>query len=149
MSVYYVASLNLDHLQTLLELDQICYGGYWGLQSYQAELQRSSSVVLGCFQSDLQTLIGFGILWLVLNEAHIISLAVHPQHRRQGAGRLLLTHLLKKGVDWECEWATLEVRASNQPARCLYEAVGFTQLGQRKHYYSNPREDALIYWKKL
>ncbi len=143
---YAIHSLTLDHLSSLLELDQICYGGYWGEQGYRSELDRDSSLVLGAFESS--DLIGFGILWRVLEEAHIISLAVHPDHRRQGIARSLLQALLKEARAQGCAWATLEVRESNQPAQSLYESTGFQLLGCRKRYYEDTGEDARIYWKK-
>lgn len=143
---YTIRSLTLDHLPWLLDLDQICYGGHWGEQGYRSELTRDSSLVLGGFESS--NLIGFGILWRVLEEAHIISLAVHPHHRRQGIARSLLQGLLKEADHQGCAWATLEVRESNHPARNLYESAGFQLLGRRQRYYEDTGEDALIYWKK-
>lgn len=140
--------LRLDgsHLQALVDLDQICYGGLWGLQGYREELERTHSTVLGCFVKTY--LCGFGILWQVMEEAHIISLAVHPQYRRRGIGTKLLCALLDAAVEQGCEWATLEVKASNRAAQHLYEHHGFRLLGRRHHYYADTGEDALIYWKK-
>lgn len=144
--MYSIIPLTLDHLSLLLDLDQICYGGHWGEQGYTAELTRDSSLVLGSFHDS--DLIGFGILWRVLEEAHIISLAVHPDHRRQGIARSLLGALLQNAHDQGCDWATLEVRESNRPAQSLYESTGFKLLGRRQRYYDDTGEDALIYWKK-
>ncbi len=145
---YIFKHLSLDHLEALLLLDQRCYGGHWGAQGYRDELERDNSVVLGCFDSGSVTLLGFGILWRVLTEAHIISLAVDPAHQRRGVGMRILQHLLREARQQECEWATLEVREHNQAAIQLYEKAGFQQLGQRKQYYSDTGESALIYWKK-
>lgn len=138
--------LTLEHLPALLELDRICYGGHWGKQGYVAELTRETSLVLGAFRSG--DLVGFAILWRVLEEAHIISLAVHPDQRRQGIARALLVDLLQQARDQGCGWATLEVRSGNLPAQRLYESIGFKLLGHRKGYYEDTGEDALIYWRK-
>ncbi len=137
--------LDRSHLQALVELDQICYRGLWGLQGYQEELERSNSTVLGCFVKT--RLCGFGILWRVMEEAHIISLAVHPEYRRRGIGTMLLTALLEAAIQQGCEWVTLEVKESNRAAQQLYENLGFQLLGRRHHYYADTGEDALIYWK--
>ncbi|MGQ9837148.1 MAG: ribosomal protein S18-alanine N-acetyltransferase [Cyanobacteriota bacterium] len=155
---YRLQVLDSTALPQLLQLDQLCFGGHWGEQSYQTELERPSSLVLGAFlknefskdefspNSSGQKLVGFGILWRIEDEAHIISLAVHPAHQRRGLGRTLLVELLNQARDWGCVWATLEVKASNQAALHLYESVGFQKLGERKGYYNG--EDAWVYWKK-
>jgi ribosomal-protein-alanine N-acetyltransferase len=143
---YLLKPLTVADLPGLLQLDTLCYGGYWGEQGYRDELNRSNSVVLGIFHRN--SLIGFGILWCIEEEGHIISLAVDPDYRRQGLGESLLKALLKTALDRQCAWATLEVRESNLPARCLYEKFGFILLGERKHYYHDTNENALIYWKK-
>jgi ribosomal-protein-alanine N-acetyltransferase len=150
---YRLEVLDSTALPQLLQLDQLCFGGHWGEQGYQTELERPSSIVLGAFlkeelslNSSGQHLVGFGILWRIEDEAHIISLAVHPAHQRRGLGRTLLVELLNQARDWGCAWATLEVKASNQAALHLYESVGFQKLGERKGYYNG--EDAWVYWKK-
>lgn len=143
---YLLRSLTIEDLPALLRLDTLCYGGHWAEQGYRDELTRSNSVVLGIF--DHNSLIGFGILWCVAEEGHIISLAVDLEYRRQGIGQSLVETLLKAALDRQCAWATLEVRESNLPARRLYEKLGFILLGERKHYYHDTNENALIYWKK-
>ena len=150
---YRLEVLDSTALPQLLQLDQLCFGGHWGEQGYQTELERPSSIVIGAFlkeglslNSSGQNLVGFGILWRIEDEAHIISLAVHPAHQRRGLGRTLLVELLNQARDWGCAWATLEVKASNQAALHLYESVGFQKLGERKGYYNG--EDAWVYWKK-
>ena len=170
---YRLQVLDITALPQLLELDRRCYGGYWGEQGYRAELERPTSTVVGVVAEPVavaascslgrtefsppspdlapptqttQALVGFGILWRIEEEAHIISLAVDPGHRRQGLGRRILEALLDQARAAGCRWATLEVRASNYPAIRLYESAGFQRLGRRKGYYNG--EDALVYWKK-
>ncbi|MFQ3583656.1 MAG: ribosomal protein S18-alanine N-acetyltransferase [Cyanobacteriota bacterium] len=150
---YRLEVLDSTALPQLLQLDQLCFGGHWGEQGYQTELERPSSIVLGAFlkeewfpNSSGQNLVGFGILWRIEEEAHIISLAVHPAHQRRGLGRTILLELLHQARSLGCAWATLEVKASNQAALHLYESVGFQKLGERKGYYNG--EDAWVYWKK-
>ena len=78
----------------------------------------------------------------------MMNVAVHPDYRRRGIGERLITELISqlKGMGNEC--LTLEVRASNHGAIALYEKLGFTEVGRRKNYYRNPREDALILRKE-
>ncbi len=153
---YRLQVLDITALPQLLELDRRCYGGHWGEQGYRAELERPTSTVIGAVvepgdrgekTSPTPTLVGFGILWRIEEEAHIISLAVDPDHRRRGLGRRILEELLTQARAAGCCWATLEVRASNHAAIRLYESAGFQLLGRRKGYYNNG-EDGLVYWKK-
>lgn len=156
-ATYDLEVLDSAALPHLLQLDQLCFGGHWGEQGYRTELERPNSKVLGAFlkkelspnsfdRSSDRNLVGFGILWRIEDEAHIISLAVHPAHQRQGLGRKILLELLNQARDLGCAWATLEVKGSNQAAIHLYESVGFQKLGERKGYYNG--EDAWVYWKK-
>ncbi|MEG4145524.1 ribosomal protein S18-alanine N-acetyltransferase [Microcoleus sp. Pol12B5] len=93
------------------------------------------------------TLIGIGCLWAILEEAHIIMLAIHPQFQGQGLGQALLLALLKSACDRQLERATLEVRDSNLAAVSLYKKFGFKEAGRRKRYYEDTGEDALVMWR--
>ena len=84
------------------------------------------------------------VMWLIVDEAHIATIAVHPDFRRQGiAARLLITALLNAFQNQMIQ-ATLEVRAGNQAAQVLYQNFGFTVVGVRAHYYRDNHEDAWI-----
>jgi ribosomal-protein-alanine N-acetyltransferase len=152
-AAYGLEVLNSATLPQLLQLDHLCFGGHWGEQGYRTELERPSSTVIGAFREEAlppnssgRDLVGFGILWRIEDEAHIISLAVHPAHQRRGLGRTILVELLNQARDLGCAWVTLEVKASNQAAIHLYESAGFQRLGERKGYYNG--ENAFVYWKK-
>jgi len=87
-----------------------------------------------------------GCLWGILDEAHITVMAVHPDVKRQGLGQAMLLALLERARLRGLERATLEVKASNQPAISLYQKFGFKVAGTRKGYYQDTGEDALILW---
>ena len=89
------------------------------------------------------TLLGYGGISLVADEAEIITVAVSPAHRRQGIARALMEHMLYLAEDARAS-VYLEVRASNTPARELYLSLGFAETGVRKNYYTSPREDAVL-----
>ncbi len=92
-------------------------------------------------------LVGYGMMSMAANEAHILNLCVHPSFQRCGYGRRILNHLLKLAKQKQVEIIFLEVRPSNQAAINLYQQIGFNQVGMRKKYYPNgdqDREDALI-----
>jgi ribosomal-protein-alanine N-acetyltransferase len=89
-------------------------------------------------------LVGYGGLWLTLEEAHITTIAVAPEYRGQGIGELLLTGLIDQALDMQATTLTLEVRVSNVVAQSLYLKYGFQPVGKRPRYYTDNGEDALI-----
>jgi ribosomal-protein-alanine N-acetyltransferase len=89
-------------------------------------------------------LLGFIGLWLMVNEAHIVTVAVREEQRRRGIGERLLIAAIELAMDADQEVVTLEVRASNEGAQRMYEKYGFTQVGLRKRYYTDNNEDAAI-----
>ena len=144
---WHLEPLGSQHLEGMLALDHLIWGGYWSRASYEAECQRLGKQIWGVILGE--QVVGFGILWVILDEAHLVMLAVHPDYRRQGMGRAIVEHLLGIAQAKGCHWAVLEVRISNQAARALYEHLGFRVLGIRKKYYQDPPEDGLTLWKQL
>ncbi len=92
-------------------------------------------------------LLGLGCYWAILDEAHITILGIHPDYQRRGLGHLMLCALLDRARQRDMARATLEVRISNQSALLLYQKFGFQIAGQRKGYYTDTGEDALILWR--
>lgn len=90
------------------------------------------------------TVAGYAGMWNMVDEMHIATIASHPQLRGRGIGELLLIDLLRESQRQNALNATLEVRVSNTVAQCLYKKYGFEEVGRRKAYYQNNREDALI-----
>jgi [ribosomal protein S18]-alanine N-acetyltransferase len=95
---------------------------------------------------DLASIIGFAGLWLMVDEAHITTIAMHPDFRQRGLGEFLLVSLIDTAYEIGARWVTLEVRVSNIVAQSLYRKYGFHQAGVRHRYYSDNQEDALIMW---
>ena len=147
--------LTLQLLPAVLELDRLCFGGLWTLEGYQQELARPNSElqVLSIPPGDRlnngesERLVGLGCLWAILDEAHITLLGIHPDCQQQGLGQALLAALLGAAAQRQLERATLEVRASNRAALCLYQKFGFREAGRRRSYYQDTNEDAVIMWR--
>ncbi len=95
---------------------------------------------------DLASIIGFAGLWLMVDEAHITTIAMHPDYRRLGLGEYMLVSLIDIAYSIGAKWVTLEVRVSNHSAQNLYRKYGFREAGLRRRYYSDNQEDALIMW---
>lgn len=88
--------------------------------------------------------LGFAGTWFMVDEAHLVAIAVRASHQRRGLGELLLIATIEMAMQRGAREVTLEVRASNSPAQLLYEKYGFRRMGVRKGYYSDNREDAII-----
>ena len=87
---------------------------------------------------------GYSCTWVVVDEMHITSFAVHPNFRRQHVGHQLLAGLLTHAVELGCRQAVLEVRVSNRGAQRLYSQFGFAPVAVRKRYYADNQEDAIV-----
>lgn len=95
---------------------------------------------------DTAAIVGFAGLWLMVDESHVTTIAVHPDYRGQGIGELMLSSLVGISYEIGARMVTLEVRVSNAVAQNLYRKYGFKDAGVRKRYYSDNHEDALIMW---
>jgi ribosomal-protein-alanine N-acetyltransferase len=95
-------------------------------------------------ESGGQRVIGFASMWLMADEAHITNIAVRQSYQRQGIGELLLMSTIDLTAELRANIVTLEVRVSNLPAQSLYNKWGFTEVGLRRGYYTDNREDAIL-----
>lgn len=128
------------------ELEKVCFSTPWSEQSIAQELHNPLSLWLLAVEGE--SLAGYVGSQTVMGETDMMNLAVAPQRRRQGIGRRLVEELTARLARMGSRSLTLEVRASNVPARALYEAMGFVQTGLRRGYYRSPREDGLILRKE-
>jgi ribosomal-protein-alanine N-acetyltransferase len=151
------ASLLIEHmsasdLPAVSDIDVASFPMPWPLESYVQELAKPPEVAVWLVaraasrggREIRQGVAGYGGLWLVLDEAHICTLAVHPAMRRQGVGLALAKALIDEADSRGARTVTLEVRASNEAAQALYNRLGFKEEGMRRGYYSDNGEDALI-----
>ena len=95
-------------------------------------------------QEGTECITGFAGFWIMVDESHITSIATRQDYRRQGIGELLLQSVIDISASRKARIVTLEVRASNSPALQLYAKYGFRQVGLRRGYYTDNREDAII-----
>jgi len=89
-------------------------------------------------------IVGYVGVWLMVDQAHVVAIAVREEYRRQGLGELLLSESIDLALANGQESVTLEVRRSNESAQALYEKYRFLKVGLRRRYYSDNHEDALI-----
>jgi ribosomal-protein-alanine N-acetyltransferase len=97
-------------------------------------------------QPELCQIVGYAGLWLMADEAHVTTIAVHPKYRGAGIGERLLLQMIDTARGVRARWLTLEVRRSNEVAQALYRKYTFKEMGVRRRYYSDNSEDALVMW---
>ena len=134
-------------LAEVLEIEDASFTNPWTREMYAWELQNRSVCHILVVRTPDCAVAGFCAFWLVFDEIHINNLAIRPRFRGQGIGTALMQHVLAEAKKLGARRATLEVRASNEGARRLYERLGFYVAGTRRNYYSSPVEDALILWR--
>ena len=145
---YWIDPLDGDaDLDGVLEVESESFTNPWTRDMYAWELQNRAICHIYVVRTDDCRVAGFCAFWLVFDEIHINNVAMRPQFRSQGIGTSLMRHVLAAGKELGARRATLEVRASNDAARRLYERLGFYVAGTRRNYYTNPVEDALILWR--
>jgi ribosomal-protein-alanine N-acetyltransferase len=120
------------------------------VQSSKSWFDMFSSIIRGLFGIETasvaprQCVLGFVGLWFMADEAHLANIAVREAYRQKGVGEQLLISSITYAIDHDASFITLEVRASNSAARTLYAKYGFVEVGIRKGYYTDNKEDAVL-----
>jgi ribosomal-protein-alanine N-acetyltransferase len=140
---YRIDTLNPADLPQIMNVERLSFAHPWTEEAFSTEFTKPYAFFLGV-RRDRQV-VAVLLYWVVFPEIHILSLGVHPEHRRQGLASLLLQVLLEMGPDMECEKIDLEVRENNIAGQKLYEIMGFDRVGRRKKYYTDTMEDAFLY----
>jgi [ribosomal protein S18]-alanine N-acetyltransferase len=138
-----IEPMGLDDLPAIHAIELASFSAPWPPHAYRSELE-SNRLAHYLVARVGDVVAAYGGMWLMVDEAHITTFAVHPSWRRQRIGERLLLAFLDLAIDQRAHEATLEVRLSNLPARKLYEKYGFRPVGLRPRYYSDNQEDALI-----
>ena len=139
--------MNESHVAQVAELEKICFSDPWSENSVASELKNPLSCWLVAEEDGVAA--GYIGSQTVMDESDMMNVAVHPDHRRKGVAESLVNELIEALKKRGSCCLTLEVRASNEPAKALYEKLGFVQVGLRRNYYRNPKEDALILRKEF
>lgn len=140
-----ISPLEERHLKRVLEIEIESQSCPWSEDSFRNEIKTDHGIFIVAEQGT--DIVGFAGVWVVVDEAHIITVAVANEHRRKRIARKLVVELLLRAESVGATCSTLEVRASNEPAIKLYESLGFNAAGVRKRYYPDNKEDAVIMWK--
>ncbi len=140
-----IKPMRVEDIGDVLAIEQMSFPTPWPRDAYHHELRENR---LACYlvAREMQQIVGYAGMWVILDEAHVTTIAVAPLHRRRRIGERLLVALIDEAMKRGARWVTLEVRKSNLGAQVLYRKYGFKDIGIRKGYYSDNREDAIVMW---
>ncbi len=139
--------LNRGHLEEVMAIERASFSTPWSENSFHNELYNPNSIAYAAiFDSDV---IGYICVRLIMDEGHILNLAVRPDMRRQGIAKAMVNKAIGEMKEKGCLFIFLEVRTSNYAAKRLYEGLDFKIVGTRKSYYEMPREDAVVMMLEL
>jgi len=144
MAIVRLEALASDAIPTILEIEREANTAPWSEQAFINELDHPHGIFL-IIRVDGE-IAGYGGVWIVVDEAHITTIAVRAENRRQGLARRLMNELLHRARERGATCSTLEVRAGNEAAVRLYESLGYRTVATRQAYYPDNREDALVMW---
>ena len=139
---YKLTPMTAEHIPQIAALERACFSHPWSEDMLREELWNDAAVIVAAEGED-GTVLGYAGLQTVLDEGYINNVAVDPRFRRQGVADELIAAFVRFGRA-KLAFLTLEVRASNAPAIALYEKHGFQEVGRRKDYYVDPKEDAIL-----
>lgn len=143
-----IRKMQIADLDQVLEIDRISFTLPWPPSSFQYELTHDDTS--RCWVAEYPTgepgarVIAMAVVWLIIDEIHIATIAVFPEYRRMQVGQKLLAVILKDAIASGAVHAFLEVRETNRAARVMYSRFGFKEVGIRPHYYADTQEDAVL-----
>ena len=142
-----IIPMNADHLESLEQLERICFSRPWSRKMLAEELENQCAAFLVAEDAVTGDVLGYAGLLVAADEGYITNVAVDPSRRRQGVAAQLLQVFDNFARGNQLAFLTLEVRPSNTAAIALYQGFGFREVGRRRNYYDLPKEDALILTK--
>jgi ribosomal-protein-alanine N-acetyltransferase len=131
-------------VETVSAIEKRCYPTPWHENAYLTELTNRAAIY---FVARLDgAVVGYGGMWIIMDEAHVTTLAVEPKQQGKKIGERLLQVLMEEAILHGASRATLEVREHNVVAQNLYRKYGFREAAIRKHYYTDNQENAIVMW---
>lgn len=142
-----IIDMALEHTDTLHTLETVCFAHPWTKEDFLEELQNENAhFLVAVSENDILGYIG---IQEICFEGYVTNVAVFPEFRQKGVAKALIEKAVCDAQNRKCEFLTLEVRESNSAARSLYEKLGFTVSGERKNFYRDPDESAILMIRKF
>jgi [ribosomal protein S18]-alanine N-acetyltransferase len=140
-----ISPMVIDDIPEVLKIEALSFVSAWPPNAFMNELRDNKLAYYFVGRLDGR-IVAYGGVWVILEDSHVTTIAVHPDVRGQRLGEELLVHLLDEAIERDASWITLEVRESNDIAQKLYRKYGFTVVSTRRGYYSDNNESALVMW---
>lgn len=138
-----IRKMTLEDIPAVVDLDQKSFSLPWPERSFRFEL--SDNPASRCWVAEMDgRVVAMLVAWIFVDEAHIATIATHPDYRRRGIARKLLAYALQSAMREGAQSSFLEVRESNLPAQDMYRKFGYVEVGRRKRYYKDNDEDAIL-----
>jgi ribosomal-protein-alanine N-acetyltransferase len=132
-------------LSAVLRIESVSFTTSWPANAFSNEIRDNKLAHYFIGRLDGQ-IVAYGGIWVILEDSHVTTIAVHPDYRGLKLGEEMLLKLLDEAIAQGASWITLEVRESNDVAQKLYRKYGFTTVSTRRGYYSDNGENALVMW---
>jgi len=145
----FIRPIRREDIAQIAEIEKLCFAMPWSEESIRKDVTENVVACWLVMDDGEGRVLAYAGMWFVLDEAHVCNVAVHPDYRRMGYGRQIFEALEKLAKENSMSMMTLEVRRSNIAAQNLYHACGFLDVGYRKRYYEDNKEDALIMYKEF
>lgn len=140
-----IEKMTKEHLESVYIIETECFSHPWSRESLESEIENQTSHFLVAIENN--EVVGYIGMSIVIDEGYIFNVAVSKNSRKKGVATALINELVTYGKKNNFSFITLEVRESNEPARSLYSKFGFIKVGERKDYYSDPKENAVLMTK--
>jgi ribosomal-protein-alanine N-acetyltransferase len=138
-----IRKMTVDDVSAVVDLDQKSFSLPWPERSFRFEL--TDNPASRCWVAELDgKIVGMIVVWLIVDEAHVATIATDPAYRRQGIGKRLLAYALRHMIQDGARSSFLEVRESNLAAQEMYRKFGYEVTGRRRRYYRDNDEDAIL-----
>src|SRR5579884_1481800 len=132
-------------VKEVVRIEQQSFTTQWPSNAFYQEMHDNKLAHYFVGRADGRV-VAYGGIWVILEDSHVTTIAVHPHYRGRKFGEIMLLRLLDEAMERGASWMTLEVRESNTVAQNLYRKYGFTTVSTRKGYYSDNNENALVMW---
>ncbi|MBR5560968.1 MAG: ribosomal protein S18-alanine N-acetyltransferase [Clostridia bacterium] len=144
-----IRAIREEDVRQIHEIETLCFATPWSEESILHDVKENVVARWLVMDDGEGRVLAYAGMWFVLDEAHVCNVAVHPDYRGRGYGKQIFEALEMLAVENSMAMMTLEVRRSNTVAQNLYHACGFLDVGYRKRYYEDNKEDALIMYKEF
>ena len=149
MAEPFIRAIREEDVRQIHEIEALCFAMPWSEESILHDVKENPVARWLVLDDGSGRVMAYAGIWFVLDEAHVCNVAVHPDFRRMGYGRRILEALVDMAKANSMTLMTLEVRRSNLAAQALYHQCGFLDVGYRKRYYEDNKEDALIMYREF